>query len=141
MNKKGLVESIYNKLKEANYRKTFVAPRHTFHVSDDDGNCCDFNVRQVDKSVAFSQKDVSAFLDAYVDAVEEALKNGEEVFLYGFGSFAPHYRSGRTTTMPGLPGEFTVESCYVPRFAPGRRLKLATKLWGVSKEDSKDSKA
>lgn len=39
-----------------------------------------------DKS-GFTKKDSAAFLEAFIEAVKEALENGEDVKLVGFGTF------------------------------------------------------
>jgi Bacterial nucleoid DNA-binding protein len=135
MNKKGLIEYTCEKLKNDGVAKPVTIPRRTFFISDNDGNECKFHVKQIDKRAAYTQQDVSAIVDAFLSSIEDVLKNGEQISIYGFGVLEPHYRAARSTVIPGTKDRVEVESRYVPKFSPGNNLKLAVKLWEVSKGD------
>lgn len=135
MNKKELIEAICERLKECDYRKNFTVPRHSLHITDDDGNICTFRVKEADKSIAFTKQDVAAFIEAFMDVVEDGLKAGDEVSVYGFGSIRPHYRAARSTKNPWTGDSVDVEARYVPKFDPGKRLRIAVRLWELSQKD------
>lgn len=64
-------------------------------------------------------------LDAMVDAVTGALKNGEQVALIGFGTFAVKERAARTGRNPQTGAEIQIAAAKVPGFKAGKALKEA----------------
>ena len=135
MNKREIVEHITKKLKITGMIKPITIPRHTFTISDKDGNDCEFHVRRVDKSVNYTQDDVVAIMDAFVTTAEDILRIGGKMELRGFGVLEPHYRAARKTKDPYYGKECEVEARYVPKFTPGKSLKLAVKLWELDQKD------
>jgi len=135
MNKKELVEYACEKLKNEGAGKPVTIPRRTFLISDNDGNECKFHVKQVDKRVSYTQQDVAVITDAFLSTIEDALRRGEQISIYGFGVLEPHYRAARSTIIPGTDESVKVEERYVPKFSPGKNLRMAVKLWELSKKD------
>lgn len=135
MNKKELIDRVCERLKENNCRKSVAIPKRVFHISDGDGNRCNFNVKEVGKSVAYTQADIADITNAFIEIIEDSLKNGEEISVYGFGTLAPHFRAARNTKIPGTDERVEVDARYVPKFSPGNRLRLAVKLWELSHKD------
>ena len=72
-----------------------------------------------------SKKDAEAAVNAFVDAVTEALKNGDKVQLVGFGSFEVKQRAARTGRNPHTMEEIEIAAAKVPAFKPGKALKDA----------------
>ncbi|GKX54039.1 DNA-binding protein HU-beta [Leminorella grimontii] len=64
-------------------------------------------------------------LDAIIDAVTDALKNGDQVSLVGFGSFVVRERAARTGRNPQTGKEIKIAAAKVPAFRPGKALKDA----------------
>ncbi|MBK5145371.1 DNA-binding protein HU-beta [Budviciaceae bacterium BWR-B9] len=64
-------------------------------------------------------------LDAIIDAVTDALKNGDQVSLVGFGSFVVRERAARTGRNPQTGKEIKIAAAKVPAFRAGKALKDA----------------
>ncbi|MAA70777.1 HU family DNA-binding protein [Pseudomonas sp. HK3] len=64
-------------------------------------------------------------LDATVDAITNALKEGDQVVLVGFGTFAVKERAARTGRNPQTGEPIQIAAAKVPGFKPGKALKDA----------------
>ena len=64
-------------------------------------------------------------LDAAIEAITTALKNGDEVSLVGFGAFSVDERAGRTGRNPRTGEAITIKAAKVPKFRAGKGLKDA----------------
>lgn len=64
-------------------------------------------------------------LDAFVEAVKAALKQGDSVTLVGFGTFDVSERSERSGRNPRTGEVIKIDSAKVPKFRPGKALKDA----------------
>ncbi len=64
-------------------------------------------------------------LDATIDAVTNALKEGDQVVLVGFGTFAVKERAARTGRNPQTGQPIEIAAAKVPGFKPGKALKDA----------------
>ncbi|MCD8208997.1 MAG: HU family DNA-binding protein, partial [Bacteroidales bacterium] len=92
MNKRDLIREINNVLRENGVKKPISIPKHVFHISDDDGNSRDFSVKTREKTAVYTIDDVENILDACICVIEDALKRGEEVSIYSFGTLGLKYR-------------------------------------------------
>lgn len=72
-----------------------------------------------DLSFAKAEKALGAALDGIIDA----LIQGEEVSLVGFGRFGVRKRAARKVRNPQTGKEMTVEAAVVPFFKAGKNLK------------------
>lgn len=72
-----------------------------------------------------SKKDAEAAVNAVVAAVSEALANGENVQLVGFGTFEVRERSEKVCRNPRTGESMTVAATKVPAFKAGKALKDA----------------
>ena len=87
----------------------------------------EFIDKVADKS-GLSKKDAAAAVDAFLDAVEDALKNGDTVTFTGFGKFTTQHRAARTGVNPRNPGEKVhIPAATVPKFSAGSALKAAVR--------------
>ena len=87
----------------------------------------EFIDKVADKS-GLSKKDAAAAVDAFLEAVEDALKNGDTVTFTGFGKFSTQHRAARTGVNPRNPGEKVhIPAATVPKFSAGSQLKSAVK--------------
>jgi DNA-binding protein HU-beta len=70
-----------------------------------------------------SKKDAEAVIVATVDAITQALSEGERVQLVGFGSFEVKKRAARTGRNPKTKEAIEIPASKVPVFKPGKALK------------------
>lgn len=71
--------------------------------------------------VKYRVKDGELMVDAVKLAIEKALAEGEEVALYGFGSFKVHEYPERTTNIHNKT--YVIPPRKGVKFAPGKRLR------------------
>lgn len=64
-------------------------------------------------------------LDAFMQAVEKALKMGDDVRLVGFGVFSAVKRAATTGRNPRTGEEIKISASVQPKFKPGKGLKDA----------------
>ena len=62
-------------------------------------------------------------INAFTEAVTEALIAKESVTLVGFGSFEASLLKGKTGKVPGKDTTYTTEDKMVPKFKAGKTLK------------------
>ena len=75
-----------------------------------------------------SKKDAAAAVDAFLGAVEDALKSGDTVTFTGFGKFTTQHRAARTGVNPRNPSEkVNIPAATVPKFTAGSALKSAVR--------------
>ena len=72
-----------------------------------------------------TKKDAGAALDAFVAAVQDALKAGDKVQLVGFGSFEVKNRPARTGINPQTKKPVKIKASKAPAFKAGKALKDA----------------
>ena len=64
-------------------------------------------------------------LDAMIDSISSALKEGDQVALVGFGTFMVKERAARTGRNPQTGEPIEIKAAKVPSFKPGKALKDA----------------
>lgn len=64
-------------------------------------------------------------LDAFTDSVTAALKDGDQVALVGFGTFAVRDRAARSGRNPQTGETIQIAAAKVPAFKAGKALKDA----------------
>lgn len=74
-----------------------------------------------------SKKDAEAAVKAVLDAVTEALADGEKAALVGFGTFEVKERAARTGKNPRTGEAIEIPASKVPSFKAGAALKNAVK--------------
>lgn len=62
-------------------------------------------------------------LDAMTDTITDALKDGDQVVLVGFGAFTVKERAARTGRNPQTGEPIEIAAAKVPSFKPGKALK------------------
>ncbi len=72
-----------------------------------------------------SKKESEKFVVSALDAITEALANGETVQLVGFGTFEVKDRAARKGINPRTGEEITIEASKLPSFKAGKALKEA----------------
>ncbi|ADR18982.1 HU family DNA-binding protein [Calditerrivibrio nitroreducens] len=66
-------------------------------------------------------------LEAFEEAVVEALKSGDKVTLVGFGTFSVYERKARTGRNPQTGKEIKIPAKKAPKFTPGKLFKDSVK--------------
>ena len=133
--KKELVELITNRLIEREAYKTTYARKDTFYVSDKEGNMAEFVVRRPGSQLQFVREDVDNMIEAFMDVVEDILREGNAVYLRNFACLYPHYRKPRTAIHPQTKKRVPVPGIWVPKLDAYNRLRTATKLYQLSLEN------
>lgn len=72
-----------------------------------------------------SKKDAEAALKAFIESVNIALAEGDEISLVGFGNFAVRERQARTGHNPKTGEKVEIKACKVPVFRAGKLLREA----------------
>ena len=80
--------------------------------------------RLVDR-IGLSRSGAGNAVDAVFEAVGEALANGEEVRIVGFGTFTTKSRPARTGRNPRTGESLEIPASAAPAFKPGKVLKDA----------------
>lgn len=132
MNKKELITKVVEKLKEDDTRKHIAAQKTVLHISDDSGNESDFVIRKPERGLLFTSGDVTAIVNACMEAIGDALKNGEEVYVHGFGALSLNLRAATTAKHPETGEMHAIDAHYVPKFSCGQDLKMAAKLYELA---------
>lgn len=141
MFKEEFIGRVTDILRENDTRKPVSVKKQVFHITDDNGNTADFNVRQQDKRVIYTVEDTRNIIDACIAVITDALQHGEDISFKGFGNIGVHYRAARRTKDP-IAGEWCeVDARYVPKFTPGRSLKMAARLYELSANDADNQDA
>ena len=73
-------------------------------------------------------------LNAFVDAVMDAVKGGDRVAILGFGSFNPRSRSARTGRNPQTGAPVKIAASKSVGFAPGAAFKTTLNSKGGTKK-------
>jgi DNA-binding protein HU-beta len=84
----------------------------------------EFVDRVADKS-GLSKRDAARAVDAFLESVEETLKNGDSVTFTGFGKFSAQHRNARQGVNPRTGEKVTIAAATVPKFSAGSGLKSA----------------
>ena len=69
------------------------------------------------------RKEAETMLNAFIDSVTEALKNGDKVQLTGFGAFEVKERAARKGHNPATGEEIDIPASKAPVFKAGKALK------------------
>lgn len=82
-------------------------------------------VDAVASTADLSKADAGRAVDAFVDAVTKALKQGEQVSVVGFGTFSVKSRAARSGRNPRTGETIHIAASKVPGFKAGKALKDA----------------
>ena len=90
-------------------------------------------VERVSSKSGLGRREAAEAVDAIIDAITDALKNGEEVAFTGFGKFTTQHRAARQGVNPRNPSQkVMIPAARVPKFSAGSSLKQAVKTGGGS---------
>lgn len=81
-------------------------------------------VNAVSEKSGLSKTDAQKAVDAFMDVVSEALKEGDKVALLGFGTFSVAEKASRTGFNPRTKEKIEIPARKVAKFKPGASLNL-----------------
>lgn len=89
-----------------------------------------------------TQTDTNKFIDGFCESVMEALANGEQVALVGFGTFKVGERAARKGRNPRTGEPIDIAASKSPKFTVGKifKDKVASSKASVKKTDSEKAK-
>ena len=79
-------------------------------------------IKKVAENTGMTQKDVTAIVDTFVDAVMDSIKDGK-VSISGFGTFEVVERAARMGRNPKTGMEIEIPASKSPRFKPAKAFK------------------
>ncbi len=82
-------------------------------------------VAAVAEQSEITKADAAKAVDAFIDAVSDALSKGDEVRLVGFGTFAVAHRKATEGRNPRTGAVIQIAASNLPKFKPGKQLKDA----------------
>ena len=82
-------------------------------------------IAAVAESAGLSKKDAEKAVNGTLNAITEALKQGDKVSLVGFGTFEVRERPERKGRNPQTKEEITIPASKLPAFKAGKALKDA----------------
>ncbi len=82
-------------------------------------------VEAIAASADLSKASAGRALDAMVESIGKALKEGDQVALVGFGTFLVKERAARTGRNPQTGAAIEIKAAKVPGFKAGKALKDA----------------
>ena len=80
-------------------------------------------VAKIAEKSGLSKKQAELALGAFIDAVTEALKEGDKVQLMGFGTFEVKERAARTGRNPSTGATIEIPASKTPTFKAGKGLR------------------
>lgn len=80
-------------------------------------------VMAVAKKSELTKKDAEKAVNAFTEAITDALKAGEKVQIVGFGTFEVKNRPARTARNPRTGEEIKIAASKAPAFKVGKALK------------------
>ena len=82
-------------------------------------------IENIANSADISKASAAKAVDAAVETITNALKDGDTVSLVGFGTFATGSRAARTGRNPRTGETIQIKAAKTPKFKAGKALKDA----------------
>lgn len=89
---------------------------------------------QLYQQVGLNKREAREFIDAWFEAICEALERGENVKLSGFGNFELRDKKERPGRNPKTGEEIPISARRVVTFKPGRKLRARVEGYAGSGE-------
>ena len=80
-------------------------------------------IQALSDKTGLTKSDAEKTLNAFVETVMDAVADGQEVALIGFGTFKPAHRAAREGRNPATGATIQIEASTQPKFAPGAVFK------------------
>ena len=84
--------------------------------------------------VGLNKREAKEFVDAYFETIRQALENGENVKLSGFGNFQLREKNQRPGRNPKTGEEIPISARRVVTFRPGQKLKARVEAYAGSQQ-------
>ena len=84
--------------------------------------------------VGLNKREAKEFVDAYFEAIREALEKGENVKLSGFGNYQLREKNQRPGRNPKTGEEIPISARKVVTFRPGQKLKIRVEAYAGSEQ-------
>lgn len=126
--KKELVVRVAQIIRNAGYRKTVKIPKHSFTISDNQGNTNRFDVTGRVKKVPIDEADVAAVIEACMECVWETLARGDAVKLNGLGILGVKTRAASRARRFDTGEVVDVPERRLPYFTASNKLKAIAKV-------------
>lgn len=136
MFKKEFVYAVCDVLKDNDITKKIAVPNYPLYVVDDHDNKKMFSIKVPDREVNYTIADVRNVLDAMLAVMEDCLKRGDEITLFGVGTFGVKRRAPKMVKLPGTDEWTTVPEYYSPYVKFGNVFKSAARLYGKVLDES-----
>jgi len=81
------------------------------------------------EEVGLNKREAKEFVDAYFEAIREALEGGENVKLSGFGNFQLREKNQRPGRNPKTGEEIPISARRVVTFRPGQKLRARVEAY------------
>ncbi|MBS0350505.1 MAG: HU family DNA-binding protein [Proteobacteria bacterium] len=85
-------------------------------------------IDRISQKTGLSKSDANNALDAVTDVITDAMRDGEEIVLVGFGSFKVGKRAARTGRHPKTGEAMQIAASKVVKFKVGKKLKDAVNV-------------
>jgi len=96
-------------------------------------------IERISKRSNVSRKETEDVLDAFEKVIIDAMREGKEAVLTGFGSFLARKRTSRMGVNPQNPSQrIKIPTVFVPKFKAGKTLKDSLKEDGSDNSHSED---
>ena len=82
-------------------------------------------INAIAENVGLNKAEAKKALDATLNAISDALKEGDKVALVGFGTFSISERPSRTGINPRTKEQITIEAKKIAKFKAGAELTEA----------------
>ncbi len=82
-------------------------------------------IQAVAEKAGLSKKDTQAVIDAALEVITEALKEGKQVSFIGFGTFSTVERAPRKAKVPNTDKVVEIPASKAVKFKVGKKLKEA----------------
>lgn len=79
--------------------------------------------------VGLNKREAKEFVDAFFESIGEALENGENVKLSGFGNFQLREKNERPGRNPKTGEEIPISARRVVTFRPGQKLRTRVEAY------------
>ncbi len=79
--------------------------------------------------VGLNKREAKEFVDAYFEAIREALERGENVKLSGFGNYQLRDKNQRPGRNPKTGEEIPISARRVVTFRPGQKLRARVEAY------------
>ena len=81
------------------------------------------------EEVGLNKREAKEFVDAFFEAIKEALEGGENVKLSGFGNFQLREKNQRPGRNPKTGEEIPISARRVVTFRPGQKLRARVEAY------------